>query len=178
MSDSGEAGVTPDRPGAPSLLVLERPGEDAIRTLKSWATEGPQGLLRLAEVAGADCPLADEAAALFGSALERATPDETATLLLTTEPERLRAVLIAIGKSGSERLLELVDEHEPDVVAQYMMLLDWADDDALLDLVDVLGTLRSAMSIWSLEEIAQRFPGEIGDKSKGLLGYTEEDWES
>ncbi len=175
MSGSGEASATPGQTGAHALLTPERPGEDALNTLRAWAREGPDGLLRLAEVAATDSPVADEATALFGAALVSAPADAVTELFGTPEPDRLRALLVAVGKTGSDPLLELVDEHEPDVVAQYMMLLDWADDAVLLDLVDVLGTLRSAMSIWSLEEIAQRFPGEIGDRAKGLLGYADED---
>ncbi len=143
-------------------------GERPAR-LRGLEKEIPEGLSVLAQVAAHDESLAETALAHFATAAERLSPEEVDLLLETEDGPELRALLLALGRTRCEDVIEILEMRVPDVVAQYMMHVDWADDAALLDLVDVLACLRTAMALWSLDGMSQRFPGAVGERARRAL---------
>jgi hypothetical protein len=176
-SGEGAIGVTDDTGARPAgnrveervLAILGAPASDRPALLRGLERDVPDGLSTLAQVATREPSLADEALGLFASAAERLTPEDVDALLGTEDGPELRALLLAIGATRCDDVIDILEMRIPDVVAQYMMHVDWADDEALLDLVEVLASLRTAMALWSLDGMAQRFPGLVGDRARQAL---------
>lgn len=169
MTDDTDARRAGNRVEDRVLAILGAPTSDRPTLLRGLGREVPDGLSALAQVAAREPSLADDALEQFAAAAERLTAEDIDSLLETEDGPELRAVLLALGATRCEDVIEILEMRVPDVVAQYMMHVDWADDAALLDLVEVLACLRTAMALWSLDGMAQRFPGLVGDRARQAL---------
>lgn len=150
--------------------VLAAPECDRPAVLHALARDVPHGVRALARIAvGADGALGEEARRLFGDEAERFDRDDIDRILRTEDGVALRAVLLALGSARCADVMEILEARVPDVVAQYMMHVDWGDDAELLDLVRVLASVSTAMALWSLAEIVHYFPGSVGEAAEEAL---------
>lgn len=154
--------------------ILASESHDLDKWISELRARGACPLRALANVAGSDSPMAEEAAGALGAAASEATGEELEALFADPDQTWLRRLLMAIGRSRCKVLLEITEEREPDPMAEYMMMLDWADDAELVDLANVLGCLRTDKALWSLEEMAARFAGPVGERARALLEETDD----
>jgi hypothetical protein len=154
-------------PRVQEALALPEAERDAL--LEELVREIPSGLGLLARLAALGGDIGESALRQFCAVADRLDMEDVDELLATADPAQLRAVILALGRCECPDVLLILEERVPDVVAQYMMLVDWADERELLDLVEVLGVLRTAMALWSLDGMAGRFSGPIGERARQLL---------